>query len=829
MSEKAGHDRDGVFDDEDARPGRAPHRDDGWREQGYRRDGDVPEQVPADPGLFTHALESSALVVAAALLIAWAVPHAVSWQLLTLGMACITAVTFWTAVRVTGSLFLSGYLLTWGVFLTAWLTWERFAGPWHEIVLGGLFIPAAVLAPAGAVAVGHHKEAVERARRTDADRAAARELRRWERILDRHGAPGCTVLDVRELRDGGMEVRGRLGKATDSRRAITYDTLCQAAPEIAVSQRSDRDGAYFSQPPDASAADFILHVRPKRHGERPAVHLPMEDRPLTVNRPMGFGVLDNGREYRLLLREVCVLIIGVRDAGKALSTDTPLATPSGWTTMGEIQAGDQVFDEAGQPCTVLAATGVLHGRPCYEIEFSDGTKITADANHGWRVRVPALAEPAVLTTKRLDGGLYGHRDIMVSNDERGRHVTAIRPVPSVPVKCLQVDSPSHLYLAGDSLVPTHNSNLINVFLSNLAGCVDSVIWFVDMKGGRTARPWLIPWLQGFAARPVIDWVATTRPEAKLLLETALIAGDHRARTDTSFEKITPTADKPAIFIVCDDVSKLFGHDTVTRNEGEGKISNYGLATQGSQLVELYRSEAIDLVGAGQRLVNDLWGTTGIKSQAEVRFGLRVTDAGEGSRIFPDYPAAAKRLAHLRDPGSAVVKDRDGVSPAIQLYRVGSEERIRRRALWAGDPDSCLRPELEPDLVTALGPAYAERWTRPETADLLDTWRRAANIAPEPEPGAETDAEFGRIIAHMESDPEKAVDPRRARAREIVRESGIHGITVGRVLTRLEAEGMTAVRETVQRWFANDEEHGMMRRGQHGSRLWRWVNFGPDDD
>ena len=689
MSEKAGHDRDGVFDDEDARPGRAPHRDDGWREQGYRRDGDVPEQVPADPGLFTHALESSALVVAAALLIAWAVPHAVSWQLLTLGMACITAVTFWTAVRVTGSLFLSGYLLTWGVFLTAWLTWERFAGPWHEIVLGGLFIPAAVLAPAGAVAVGHHKEAVERARRTDADRAAARELRRWERILDRHGAPGCTVLDVRELRDGGMEVRGRLGKATDSRRAITYDTLCQAAPEIAVSQRSDRDGAYFSQPPDASAADFILHVRPKRHGERPAVHLPMEDRPLTVNRPMGFGVLDNGREYRLLLREVCVLIIGVRDSGK--------------------------------------------------------------------------------------------------------------------------------------------SNLINVFLSNLAGCVDSIIWFVDMKGGRTARPWLIPWLQGFAARPVIDWVATTRPEAKLLLETALIAGDHRARTDTSFEKITPTADKPAIFIVCDDVSKLFGHDTVTRNEGEGKISNYGLATQGSQLVELYRSEAIDLVGAGQRLVNDLWGTTGIKSQAEVRFGLRVTDAGEGSRIFPDYPAAAKRLAHLRDPGSAVVKDRDRVSPAIQLYRVGSEERIRRRALWAGDPDSCLRPELEPDLVTALGPAYAERWTRPETADLLDTWRRAANIAPEPEPGAETDAEFGRIIAHMESDPEKAVDPRRARAREIVRESGIHGITVGRVLTRLEAEGMTAVRETVQRWFADDEEHGMMRRGQHGSRLWRWVNFGPDDD
>ena len=693
MSERAEHDEhdhDDVFDD-DGRPGRAPHREDGWREQGYRRDGGRPQPVPAGPGLFTHALETSALVVAAALLIAWALPHAVQWQLVTLAMASVAAVTFYTAMRVTGSLFLSGYLLTWGLLLTAWLTWERFAGPWHEIVLAGLVIPALVLAPVGAVAVGHHREAVERDRRAEADRAGIMELRRWERKLAKHGAPGCTILDVRALDGGGTEVRGRLGKATDFRHPITYDTLAGIAPGIAVSERTDPDGAYFSRPPNGSAADFTLHVRPKRHGQRPDVHLPMENRPLTVTRPMGFGVFDSQREYRLTLREVCVLIIGVRDAGK--------------------------------------------------------------------------------------------------------------------------------------------SNLINVFLSNLAGCVDSVIWMIDMKGGRTARPWVIPYLQGFAARPVIDWVAVDRAGAKLMLETALAAGDHRARTDTSFEKIQPTADKPAIFIVCDDVSRLFGHNTVTRNEGEGKITNYGLATLGSQLVELYRSEAIDLIGAGQRLVNDLWGTTGIKSQAEVRFGLRVTDAAEGSRIFPDYPAAARLLAHLRDPGSAVVKDRDGVSAAIQLYRVGSEERIRNRALWAGDPDACLRPELEPDLQAALGPAYAERWTRPEIAGLLDIWRREANIAPEPEPEEEElGGEFGEIVARLKFDREKPVDPRRAKAREIVRESGIHGITVGRVLTRLEALGMTVARETVQRWFAEDESrYGLMRRGQHGSRLWHWVNFSSDDD
>jgi replicative DNA helicase len=40
-----------------------------------------------------------------------------------------------------------------------------------------------------------------------------------------------------------------------------------------------------------------------------------------------------------------------------------------------------------------------------------------------------------------------------------RAVTAVRPTPSVPVRCVQVDSRDHLYLAGRSMIPTHNSTL----------------------------------------------------------------------------------------------------------------------------------------------------------------------------------------------------------------------------------------------------------------------------------------------------------------------------------------------------------------------------------
>ncbi len=79
-----------------------------------------------------------------------------------------------------------------------------------------------------------------------------------------------------------------------------------------------------------------------------------------------------------------MLIAGATGAGKALALDTPIPTPEGWTTMGEVQPGQQVFDERGHPCTVIAATSVMHDRPCYEVKFSDGTVIVADAEHLWQ-------------------------------------------------------------------------------------------------------------------------------------------------------------------------------------------------------------------------------------------------------------------------------------------------------------------------------------------------------------------------------------------------------------------------------------------------------------
>src|SRR4051794_30183520 len=47
------------------------------------------------------------------------------------------------------------------------------------------------------------------------------------------------------------------------------------------------------------------------------------------------------------------LILAGRGFGKLLSLCVPIPTPAGWTTMGQLRVGDQVFDETGAPCNVI--------------------------------------------------------------------------------------------------------------------------------------------------------------------------------------------------------------------------------------------------------------------------------------------------------------------------------------------------------------------------------------------------------------------------------------------------------------------------------------------
>src|SRR5690349_6487573 len=97
--------------------------------------------------------------------------------------------------------------------------------------------------------------------------------------------------------------------------------------------------------------------------------------------PTGFADFD---ELTNGLHAGQMIIVAARPAmGKALALDTPLATPTGRTTMGEVAPGDLLYGADGRPTRVVAATDVMLDRPCFRLTFSDGSTIVADAEHQW--------------------------------------------------------------------------------------------------------------------------------------------------------------------------------------------------------------------------------------------------------------------------------------------------------------------------------------------------------------------------------------------------------------------------------------------------------------
>jgi hypothetical protein len=360
------------------------------------------------------------------------------------------------------------------------------------------------------------------------------------------------------------------------------------------------------------------------------------------------------------------------------------------------------------------------------------------------------------------------------------------------------------------------SSFLTMLIGLLAACPDALIWLIDMSGGVLARPWMMPWLQGLAPRPVIDWLAVTREEAKIMLETSMKLVEIRA-TYPQFEKITPDENIPALMMFCDDMSRCTGFGKVT-GKGDERTSNWGMSQQMGEFTLHARKAAGSLIGAVQRTNVELMGGTGVKAMSQIRVGLRCEDAADGNRIFPDDPHAARLLAGLRDPGDALVKHGARITPVVHAYRIDTEERITGRALWAAD----LRPALEPQCADRLGDAYANRWERPGVLDLLQAWREQAGI-PEPEDEPDEKDEDWQQIAHLDFDPDGAgdTDPRQTRMLEIIREAGWAGIKVDRLMARLEADDLGApARGTLHRWLKENEQLGRVQRGRNDNN-WRW--------
>lgn len=236
---------------------------------------------------------------------------------------------------------------------------------------------------------------------------------------------------------------------------------------------------------------------------------------------------------------------------KALWIDTPIPTPKGWSTMGDLKVGDLVYGSDGKQYPVLAKSDVKTANRCFQVQFSDGTSVVADAGHKWQV-VDKYGVKQVLNTLEILDDYYDSdyhiekasplehyngktaierakqiyeivgdaKDDYVFDSEseadalaelirslggsvlrnnvstkhylhfanNSHYISMVREIDPVPVQCIAVGSPDHLYLCGEGMIPTHNTELmINTALYYIHQEPSPIMYIAPKK--ETAEAW----------------------------------------------------------------------------------------------------------------------------------------------------------------------------------------------------------------------------------------------------------------------------------------------------------------------------------------------------
>lgn len=137
------------------------------------------------------------------------------------------------------------------------------------------------------------------------------------------------------------------------------------------------------------------------------------------------------------------LLQGLMDSDGTIFGNKSGVTPRCWyTSVNERLARDvlQLARSLGLKATLRQGEAKLNG---------------VAMGPAWQVSFHAYADQPVFRLRRKKARLP-ERSARCTRSQR-LHVVACEEVSSVPTRCIAVDSPSHLFLAGDGFVPTHNT------------------------------------------------------------------------------------------------------------------------------------------------------------------------------------------------------------------------------------------------------------------------------------------------------------------------------------------------------------------------------------
>lgn len=251
------------------------------------------------------------------------------------------------------------------------------------------------------------------------------------------------------------------------------------------------------------------------------------------------------------------------------------------------------------------------------------------------------------------------------------------------------------------------SSLLHLLTLQLGRCTDTIIWHIDVGGGGgISRPWIAPWHEGRAARPVVDWAATTDAEADLLCRAAIAIIEGRKKHyagQLDNGKVVCSPEVPHIVIVSDETATL-----PERVKGLlVRISQTGRAAGVRGATSALRATASDL-------------PRDIKQHSRIKVAMRVDDPDEIRYMFDGAGKVDPELAPWEGSGWVERQDEDADGKPV-----GKKHLTPAKADFM--PDSMideaavaiagLRPELDAasaalaNSVTASRRAYTDRWER----------------------------------------------------------------------------------------------------------------------
>ncbi|WP_211719345.1 hypothetical protein [Nocardiopsis sp. MG754419] len=246
-----------------------------------------------------------------------------------------------------------------------------------------------------------------------------------------------------------------------------------------------------------------------------------------------------------------------------------------------------------------------------------------------------------------------------------------------------------------------------LIMRQLLRCGDTLIFGIDLNGGKAFKPWLRPWLEGRATKPGVDWVATTVKEAEMMLDFAIAAisvrsaGYAELMAEVNDDKVPASAAIPHITVISDETADL--PRSIKNRLVE--LSNRSRGVSIRPLVCALRAVS----SGGEELPKALL------AQASVRTAMRVNEDSELQRMY-GFARGLPKAEEMPDPGYGLVQPHPSQTPRI----------FKGLLVKPDDADACVlatderRPVMDEVTINAGRDAYLRRWDRAHRAGWLGT-------------------------------------------------------------------------------------------------------------